>query len=65
MIFVLEDDRGIRELIIYTLQNTGFHAFGFAHPKDFWEQLAKKTPDLLLLDIMLPSEDGLTILKKL
>lgn len=65
MIFVLEDDRGIRELIIYTLQNTGFHAFGFTHPKDFWEQLAKKTPDLLLLDIMLPSEDGLTILKKL
>lgn len=65
MIFCLEDDRGIRELIIYTLHNTGFEALGFSQPRDFWQALSEKKPHLILLDIMLPGEDGIAILKKL
>lgn len=65
MIYLVEDDDSIRELVIYTLQTTGLQASGFACAKDFWEALKKEQPQLVLLDIMLPDEDGLTILKKL
>lgn len=65
MIYLVEDDNSIRELVIYTLQTTGLQARGFSCAKEFWEELKKEMPSLVLLDIMLPDEDGLTILKKL
>lgn len=65
MIYLVEDDDSIRELVIYTLQTTGLQAKGFACAKDFWEELKVEMPSLVLLDIMLPDEDGLTILRKL
>lgn len=65
MIYILEDDNSIRELVVYSLNNSGLEAMGFDCPSAFWEQMKVKTPSLLLLDIMLPEEDGLTILKKL
>lgn len=65
MIYLVEDDDSIRELVTYTLQTTGFAAKGFACAKDFWEAVKKELPSLVLLDIMLPDEDGLTILRKL
>lgn len=65
MIYLVEDDENIRELVVYTLNNSGFEAKGFHDAKSFWAQMDKKIPDLLLLDIMLPDEDGLSILKKL
>ncbi len=65
MIYLVEDDNSIRELVIYTLQTTGFDAKGFACAGEFWEAMKKEKPELVLLDIMLPDEDGLTILKKI
>ena len=65
MIFCVEDDSNIRELVVYTLETTGFRARGFEDGKEFWETLALETPRLVLLDIMLPGEDGIEILKKL
>ena len=65
MIYLVEDDNSIRELVIYTLQTTGFEAKGFACAKDFWNEMKKEEPSLVLLDIMLPDEDGLSILRKL
>ena len=65
MIFCVEDDSNIRELVVYTLETTGFQARGFEDGKEFWETLALETPRLVLLDIMLPGEDGIEILKKL
>lgn len=65
MIYLVEDDNSIRELVIYTLQTTGFSAKGFCCAGDFWEEMSREQPSLVLLDIMLPDEDGLTILKKL
>ena len=65
MIYLVEDDNSIRELVIYTLQSTGFQAAGFSCGKEFWEGMRKEVPSLVLLDIMLPDEDGLTILKKI
>ncbi|MDD4773966.1 MAG: response regulator transcription factor [Eubacteriales bacterium] len=65
MIFCVEDDMGIRELVVYTLNNSGFDAAGFESGAGLWEALAEQTPELILLDIMLPDEDGVTILKKL
>ena len=64
MIYLVEDDDSIRELVIYTLNNTGLPAQGFGHPREFWKAMEKKTPELLMLDIMLPEEDGLSILHK-
>ena len=65
MIYCVEDDDNIRELVIYTLETTGLKARGFADGSAFTEALAFETPELILLDIMLPGEDGLEILKKL
>jgi len=65
MIYCVEDDRGIRELVVYTLMNTGFSAEGFISGDELFDALKKKLPDLILLDIMLPGEDGISILKRL
>ena len=63
MIYLVEDDESIRELVIYTLQTTGLTAKGFPCAKDFWNAMKQEYPSLVLLDIMLPDEDGLSILK--
>lgn len=65
MIYILEDDNSIRELVVYSLKSSGMEVMGFERPSEFWEQMKKEKPSLLLLDIMLPEEDGLSILKKL
>ena len=65
MIYLVEDDAGIRELVLYALNNSGFPAQGFDTPSAFWQALAKQKPRMILLDIMLPEEDGLQILRKL
>lgn len=65
MIYLVEDDENIRELVVYTLNTSGMEAVGFEKSAPFWEAMEKKLPDLVLLDIMLPEEDGLSILKKL
>lgn len=65
MIYLVEDDDSIRELVLYTLHTTGFEAEGFQNAAGFWQALEKEQPQLVLLDIMLPDEDGLHILKRL
>ena len=65
MIYLVEDDASIRELVVYALNNSGFEAHGFDTPSAFWSAMAKEVPTMALLDIMLPEEDGLQILKKL
>lgn len=65
MIYLVEDDDSIRELVLYTLHTTGFEAEGFQNAAGFWQALEKELPQLVLLDIMLPDEDGLHILKRL
>ena len=65
MIYLVEDDRGIRELVVYTLASVGLEAKGFERPSEFWRAMKEGLPSLVLLDIMLPEEDGLSILKKL
>lgn len=63
-VFIVEDDEDIRELTIYALENAGFSAQGFENGEVFFAALKETVPDLVLLDIMLPGEDGLEILKK-
>jgi two-component system alkaline phosphatase synthesis response regulator PhoP len=65
MVYLVEDDDSIRELVVYTLTNAGFETEGFGLPSEFWAAYEKKKPDIVLLDIMLPEESGLDILKKL
>ena len=65
MIYLVEDDESIRELVVYTLNSQGLDAQGFERPSLFWKALEKELPSLVLLDIMLPEEDGLSILKKI
>ena len=65
MIYCVEDDASIREIDIYTLKSTGFAAKGFESAADFFAALRNEKPDLILLDIMLPDEDGTQVLKKL
>lgn len=65
MVYILEDDNNIRKLINYSLKSQGFEVQDFALPTAFWTALQTTNPDLLLLDIMLPEEDGISILKKL
>lgn len=65
MIYFVEDDNSIRELVIYTLNSQNLEAKGFETPMAFWRGIAEEMPSLILLDIMLPQEDGLHILKRL
>ena len=65
MIGILEDTSSIRELVLYALKNSGYEAVGYANSKELWENISIDKPDLLLLDIMLPEEDGLSVIKKL
>lgn len=65
MIYLVEDDDNIRKLIGYALSKEGFEVQDYAAPGEFWEGMSRKTPELVLLDIMLPEEDGLSILEKL
>ena len=65
MIYLVEDDESIRELVVYTLKSQGMDAKGFERPSLFWKELEKEVPALILLDIMLPEEDGISILGKL
>lgn len=65
MIFCVEDDSSIRDLMIYTLNTAGFEAQGFSEGESLMEALKERTPELIMLDIMLPGDDGITLLKKL
>ncbi len=65
MIYILEDDDNIRKLIVYTLRSQNFSCEGFALPSEFWKKMEAEEPKLILLDIMLPEEDGFSILKKI
>lgn len=65
MIYCVEDDQGIRDLMIYTLKASGLEAKGFVSGEELWEALPEQIPELILLDIMLPGEDGISIMKKL
>lgn len=65
MIFCVEDDDSIRDLMIYTLNASGFEAVGFSEGKSFLEALQDRKPELVMLDIMLPGEDGISLLKRL
>lgn len=65
LIYIVEDDEDIRELSIYALRGAGFECEGFESAADFQAALSEKRPDLALLDIMLPGEDGLSVLRKL
>lgn len=64
-IYLVEDDDNIRKLVCYALSKEGYAIGGFAVPSEFWKEYGKKVPDLVILDIMLPEEDGLSILKKI
>lgn len=65
MIYLLEDEASIRKLVVYTLTSAGFQTEGFATAAEFWKAMSEQLPRLALLDIMLPDEDGLEVLKKL
>ena len=65
MIYIVEDDRNIQEIELFALKNSGYQATGFETAKEFYKALNEKLPELILLDIMLPEEDGLTILERL
>lgn len=65
MVYCVEDESAIRDLMVYTLQVSGFDAQGFENDADFWAAMKEQRPELIILDVMLPGEDGLTILRKL
>ena len=65
LIYCVEDDDSIRELICYALKSGGYQAEGFAESGDFWRRMEENTPRLVLLDIMLPGEDGMQLLHKM
>ena len=65
MIYLLEDDANIRNFVGYALNNSGLATKGFEKPSEFWKALDNEIPQLLLLDLMLPEEDGLKVLSKL
>ena len=65
MIYCVEDDSAIRDLMLYTLGASGFQAKGFPDSTGFWQAMTEEKPELILLDIMLPGEDGITVLKRL
>lgn len=65
VIYVVEDDANIQEIETFALKNSGYKVSGFDRASDFWKKLKKKIPDLVILDIMLPDEDGISMVKKL
>ena len=65
LIYIVEDDKNIREIETFALKNSGYQVSDFEYAKDFYAKIEEKLPNLILLDIMLPDEDGLTIVKKL
>lgn len=65
MIYCVEDDAGIRNMMVYALNAGGFHAVGFPDGAAFFNALTKERPELVILDIMLPGEDGISILRRL
>lgn len=65
MIYIVEDDVNIRQMESYALKNSGFAIKEFENAAEFWAECERELPELLILDIMLPGEDGFTILKKL
>ena len=65
MIYFVEDDNSIRKLVLYTLTSQGLECEGFARPSEFWAAMGRRTPDLALLELMLPEEDGISILRRL
>lgn len=65
MIYIIEDDSDIREMETYALKNSGYDVTSFEDSTEFWKTIKKQLPKLVILDIMLPKEDGLSILKKL
>jgi len=65
LIYIVEDDKNIREIETFALKNSGHTILDFEFAKDFFKKVAEKVPNLIILDIMLPDEDGLDILKKL
>lgn len=64
-VYCVEDDESIRQLIVYALENGGFESEGFEDGDEFFSRISSSIPDLILLDIMLPGDDGLKILEKL
>lgn len=64
-VFVVEDDDNIRDMLLYALNSAGFSSEGFSGGESFYDALKKSNPSLIMLDIMLPGDDGITILKKL
>ena len=64
MIYLIEDDDAIRELVVYTLNNSGYETKGFAKPSAFWKELKKEIPSLILLDLMLPGLTGIEICRR-
>lgn len=65
MIYLLEDDQNIRDFTVYAIKSAGFEIRGFGLPSEFYAAVAECPPDVALLDIMLPEEDGLTVLRRL
>lgn len=65
MIYIVEDDRNIQEIELFALKNSGYQAVGFDTARAFYTALSERTPELVLLDIMLPDEDGFSILRNL
>ena len=65
LIYIVEDDSDIREIEALALENSGYTAEGFSCSRDFYRKMSQRLPELIILDIMLPDEDGLEVLKKL
>ena len=63
MIWCVEDDSSIRDIEVYALSSTGFEAMGFEDGDSFWNALQETTPELVILDVMLPGKDGVALLK--
>lgn len=65
LIYIVEDDKNIREIETFALRNSGYQIRDFESAAEFYEKMEEKLPNLILLDIMLPDEDGLNIVKKI